>query len=294
MEWFYQLEGTNIHTWEDLAATFYIHYQYNTDLAPTRVQLQIMTMCSNEDFKEYTQKWRDLAGRVQPPLTDRELVDMFLGTLSGTFFNHLIGSSSVGFTELILTGERVEAGIKSGKIQRDASASATVKKSFSAKKEAAVIYSQKGLRRTERRPTVGAVMIQNSSNDQPRNNQSRPNQQRVERPQRQFTRINMTPAQVLPHLLKLNLTTIKEAPKNVNTSSPHYHPNAKCAYHSDSVGHDTNDCWALKNKIQDLIVLYPKICPPIFFKDLPSQASKFPKGCTVQGPPKQSKLGFWF
>ena len=75
------------------------------------------------------------------------------------------------------------------------------------------MYSQKGLGRTERRPTVGAVMIQNSSNDQPRNNQSRPNQQRVERPQRQFTRINMTPAQVLPHLLKLNLTNLKEAPK---------------------------------------------------------------------------------
>ena len=178
---------------------------------------------------------------------------MFLGTISGPFFNHLIGSSSAGFTELILTGERVEAGIKSGKIQRDAFAATTVKRSFPSKKEAAAIYSQKGLRRTERRPTVGVVMIQNSSNDQPRSNQSRPNQQRVERPQRQFTRINMTPAQVLPHLLKLNLAGLKEAPKNPNTTSPYYHANAKCAYHSDSAGHDTNNCWALKNKIQDLI-----------------------------------------
>ena len=49
--------------------------------------------------------------KSSPPLSDRELVDMFLGTLSGPFFNHLIGSSSSGFTELILTGERVEAGI---------------------------------------------------------------------------------------------------------------------------------------------------------------------------------------
>ena len=147
----------------------------------------------------------------------------------------------------------MEAGIKSGKIQKDASASKTVKKPFPAKKEASAGYSQKGLGRTKRRPTVGAVMIQNSSNDQPRNNQSRPNQQWVEQPQRQFTRINMTPAQVLPHLLKLNLTSLKEAPKNPNTSSPYYHSNAKCAYHSDSAGHDTNNCWALKNKIQDLI-----------------------------------------
>ena len=69
-------------------------------------------MGSKEGFKDYAQKWRDLAGRVQPPLDGRELVDMFLGTLTGPLFNHLIGSSSVGFTELILTGQRVEAGIR--------------------------------------------------------------------------------------------------------------------------------------------------------------------------------------
>ena len=63
----------------------------------------------------------------------------------------------------------------------------------------------------------------------------------------------MTPAQLLPHLLKLNLAMLKEAPKNPNISSPYSHPNTKYAYHSESPGHDTNNCWALKNKIQDLI-----------------------------------------
>ena len=53
-------------------------------------------------------------------------------------------------------------------------------------------------------------------------------------------------------------------------------------------------CILRSKKIEQGQLLYPKICPPIFFKKLPSQASKFPKGCTVQGPPKQSKLGFWF
>ena len=51
----------------------------------------------------------------------------------------------------------------------------------------------------------------------------------------------------------MNLATLKEAPKNPNTASPHYHLNAICAYYSESPGHDTNNCWALKNKIQDLI-----------------------------------------
>ena len=39
LEWLYQLEGTNIHTQEDLAASFYRQYQYNVDLALTRLQL---------------------------------------------------------------------------------------------------------------------------------------------------------------------------------------------------------------------------------------------------------------
>ncbi|CAI8603357.1 unnamed protein product [Vicia faba] len=98
-----------------------------------------MTMGSNEGLKEYSQKWRDLVGRVQPPLSDRELLDMFMGTLTGPFFNHIIGSSSSGFTELILTREQVESGIKSEKLPVVASSSA-VKKIFSGKKDTNAVY----------------------------------------------------------------------------------------------------------------------------------------------------------
>ena len=159
------MKGTNIRNWEDLVAAFYKQYQYNADLAPTRTQLQGMSMGSGEGLKNYAQKWRDLAGRVQPPLSDRELVDMFLGTLSGPFFNHLIGSSSVGFTELIMIGERVEADIKSGKIQRDASSS-TMKKPFTGKKEVSVAYGHRNQNKIEHRPTVWAVMISNHVSNQ--------------------------------------------------------------------------------------------------------------------------------
>ena len=83
--------------------------------------------------------------------------------------------------------------------------------------------------------------------------QQRNNQPRTERPVRQVTQINMTLSQILPQLLKTNLVTLKEAPKNRNTTSLRYNPNARCAYHSESPGHNTNNCWALKNKVQDLI-----------------------------------------
>ena len=68
---------------------------------------------------------------VQPPFSDKELVDMFMGTITRPFFNHLIGNSSFGFTELILTGEHVESGIKSGKIQVAASSSVVYPASIS-------------------------------------------------------------------------------------------------------------------------------------------------------------------
>ena len=58
-------------------------YQYNANLAPTRTQLQSIAMVSSEGFKDYAHKWRDLAGRFQPPLFDRERVDMFLDLSMG-------------------------------------------------------------------------------------------------------------------------------------------------------------------------------------------------------------------
>ena len=63
----------------------------------------------------------------------------------------------------------------------------------------------------------------------------------------------MTLSQILPQLLKTNLVIPREAPKNPNTTSPKYNPNARCAFHSNNPGHNTDDCWSLKNKIQDLI-----------------------------------------
>ena len=66
-----------------------------------------------------------------------------MGTLTCPFFNLLIGSSSFGFTEMILTGERIESSIKSGKIPM-ATSSNTVKKPFGGKKEVNVVYGHKG------------------------------------------------------------------------------------------------------------------------------------------------------
>ena len=63
----------------------------------------------------------------------------------------------------------------------------------------------------------------------------------------------MSLAQALQQMLKAGLIALRAPLRNPNTSAPTYHPNERCAYHSESSGHDTNNCWALKNKVQDMI-----------------------------------------
>ena len=149
-------------------------------------------MGSSEGFKEYTQKWRDLAGRMQPSLTDRELVDMFMGTLTGPFFNLLIGSSSSGFTELILTDERVESGIKGRKIPM-ASTSNAVKKPFTGKRETNVVYGSRSRAKTDHHHSVGAVLISNPTSTQSR----REGRRRTKFQERKYTNIGMSLSQAL-------------------------------------------------------------------------------------------------
>src|SRR4051812_6865937 len=119
LEWYVQLERTHIHSWRDLVEAFIKHYQYNVDMAPNRTQLQSFVQGSKESFKEYAQKWRELAARVQPPMTECEMIDMFTNTLSGHYY--LVCSALANFSEMVRYGERVEMGLKMGKIQLGAS-----------------------------------------------------------------------------------------------------------------------------------------------------------------------------
>ena len=80
------------------------------------------------------------------------MIDMFMSTLQGPFYDRMAGSTSAGFSDLVMAGERIEAGLKMGKIQSassSGSSSGVVKKSFGGytkKKEGetSAIYAQRG------------------------------------------------------------------------------------------------------------------------------------------------------
>lgn len=77
-----------------------------------------------------------MASRVRHALTDAELVDIFMSTLQGMYYENLIGSLSSNFADMVTIGEHIENGLKTGKIA-SVDIQTMVKKSqgFSKKKE---------------------------------------------------------------------------------------------------------------------------------------------------------------
>lgn len=84
---------------------------------PGCIHLQGLSRDINESFKGYPQRWRELAAHVQPPLLEKEMVDLFMDILSGSYFGRMICNASLGFSGLVKVGERIESGPKSGRIQ---------------------------------------------------------------------------------------------------------------------------------------------------------------------------------
>jgi len=116
LSWYMHLEPARIRSWNDLVDAFLKQYKYNVDMAPDRLQLQNMSKKGNETFKEYAQRWRELAAQVEPTLHDKEMVTMFMGTLQSPFYEHMVGSVSSNFADIVIIGERIELGLKTGKI----------------------------------------------------------------------------------------------------------------------------------------------------------------------------------
>ena len=71
---------------------------------------------TQESVKAYAQRWRDQAINVQPPLIETEMVTLFSNTFRAPYYEHLMGSSAQHFYDAVRIAERIEQGIRSGRI----------------------------------------------------------------------------------------------------------------------------------------------------------------------------------
>ena len=126
LRWYGDLE--NIRTFHDLANAFVQQYKYNLYLAPDREELRSLTQRDKESFKEYAQRWRQLAAQIRPPLEERELTKLFLNTLGSPYFEKMIGSASHDFTEMVGMGMRIEEALRDGRLVKENAPASNVKK----------------------------------------------------------------------------------------------------------------------------------------------------------------------
>jgi len=94
---------------------FIRQYQYNSDMASERMQLQNMCKKEQESFKEYAQRWRDLVAQVAPPMMEREMITMIVDTLPVFYNEKMVGYMPSSFADLVFVDERIEVGLRRGK-----------------------------------------------------------------------------------------------------------------------------------------------------------------------------------
>ncbi|CAL5182995.1 unnamed protein product [Lathyrus oleraceus] len=131
LSWYMKLERNHVQSWLDLANAFLKQYKYNMDIALNRMQLRALSQEDNESFRGYAQRWRELAACVEPPLLDKELMELFRDTLQSPYFERMISNAASDFAHLVTIGERVESALKSGRIQGASSNQASETESLS-------------------------------------------------------------------------------------------------------------------------------------------------------------------
>ncbi|XP_039069186.1 uncharacterized protein LOC120215618 [Hibiscus syriacus] len=61
---------------------------------------------SNENFRQYAQRWRDIVVQVHPPIEEDETIVLFVNTLRAPFFTHLIENSFKSFADIVTADTR--------------------------------------------------------------------------------------------------------------------------------------------------------------------------------------------
>jgi hypothetical protein len=116
LSWYMRLDNTKIRRWKDLVEAFVKQYKYNMDIAPNRTSLSNLGKKDKESIREYAQRWRESAAQVHPPLLDKEMVTLLANTLKAPYYEHVMGSLAQQFTDVVVVCERIEQGVKSGRI----------------------------------------------------------------------------------------------------------------------------------------------------------------------------------
>ncbi|KAA3476499.1 hypothetical protein EPI10_010478 [Gossypium australe] len=76
-KWYNQLSHAKINSWNDLAQAFMKQYSHVKDMTPDKITLQNIEKKQNESFRQYAQRWREVATELYQSLFDAHVVSPF-------------------------------------------------------------------------------------------------------------------------------------------------------------------------------------------------------------------------
>ncbi|KAI5424170.1 hypothetical protein KIW84_030403 [Lathyrus oleraceus] len=227
---------------------------------------------------EYAQRWRETTSRVQPPMLEKEMANMFMNTLPGPYLERLVGCNASNFADVVSTRERVENYQKTYKIQSGGGSSSGVKKPFiqgqkrrEGDANAISSYQNRDNQRSNfqnyhQQPYVAtmttpsaAPLQQQQPHRQPAQYQqqqlgNRPAyQQRPRMMDRRFDTLPMSYVQLLSSLQQLQLVQLRTQAPPVGRLPVGYDANARFSFHSGVPSHNIENCKAFKHVVQNLI-----------------------------------------
>nr|XP_027083426.1 uncharacterized protein LOC113705706 [Coffea arabica] len=116
LDWYSNLKPEDMRSWMDLSIAFVRQYEYNCEFAPTRTTLEGTKRKPSEDHKTYAKRWRKLAAKVEPPMTEDEIVRTFIKSHDPPYFEEIFRMTRCSFAEIVNKLEEYDEFMRPGKI----------------------------------------------------------------------------------------------------------------------------------------------------------------------------------
>ncbi|XP_004240794.1 uncharacterized protein [Solanum lycopersicum] len=260
LEWFTSHETRQWPSWSALAKDFIDRFAYNVEIVPDRYSLEKMKQKSTESYREFAYRWRKEAARVRPPMTEKEIVEVFVRVQEPEYYGRIILLIGAKFVEIVKVDETNVDGLKLGKIAR-VSASPGSSGLVRKKREEVAVVSYRGRKvpRNSSRPQDRSKPPPKSHQAyRPQSNHSGncnaaptypdaqilsyqnppPNLQNFpsvfeKRPSRNFTALAESRTKLFKRLSAAGYIH-PVGPKPVDVNSKFYKLEQRCAYHSNS------------------------------------------------------------
>ncbi|XP_047260461.1 uncharacterized protein LOC124893527 [Capsicum annuum] len=125
LEWFMSQQPKRWTGWKALAKGILDRFSFNIEIVPNRYSLDRIKQKSDEIFQDYAFHWRKEAAKVQPPISEEDMVSSFSRTQEGEYYTRMVSAVRATFADLVKIGESLEEGIRTGKIAETLTLSGT-------------------------------------------------------------------------------------------------------------------------------------------------------------------------